>query len=47
MPPGLDVAAWRAIDVARGDCVGTHQRLASIWHLATLLENPEDYLRSK
>ena len=47
VPPGLDVAACRAIDVARGDRVGTHQRLSSIRHLATLLENPEDYLRSK
>ena len=47
IPPGLDVAACRAIDVARGDRVGTHQRLSSIRHLATLLENPEDYLRSE
>ena len=47
VPPSLDVAACRAIDEARGDRVGTHQRLTSIRHLATLLENPEDYLRSK
>ena len=47
VPPSLDVAACRAIDAGRGDRVGTHQRLTSIWHLASLLENPEDYLRGK
>ena len=47
VPPGLDLSACWAIDLLHGDRFGTHQRLASIRHLASLLENPQDYLCGK